>query len=390
MSKWWEQDKFLSPSREDWIECWIQRVFALNTLNHNIPSIQRRYWNGHIDEENLEIFHQFFINELNAKLVIYETISNSHVWQYVWEKGFINFTFDISTSGKSNSGSLNLYTNSERDLDAIEKICDEHFKNLFDDEPGTIYVLGLGANGLRLFELGYAGIAFEKENYDSAISDDFDYIVEELESETPTGRLVLLGGPPGTGKTYFLRGLVNQVKKAIFVFIPAQMVSQLSDPSFIPTLLETAEQEEDGTIILIVEDADSILVERKADNMGSISALLNFTSGLLGDMIDIRVIATTNARRMEIDEAIMRDGRLSKHVTIKDITPEHAQKVFTRLTGKDNLVYDGSPRLGQVYKTAREHGWVPPKIDKKIDRIKESRAVAKKYRIASWKDILEV
>jgi hypothetical protein len=379
-NKWWDDNECIRTCvslHEDKIGLWFERVSILNVLKENKSSLQERYWGGNV-EDDLKVFHKFFTNKLKATLIKYNISGNSHYWYYAWESGYALFQYELSTSNNGNPGSISLQTSSEDDVDIVEELCEKFFKKRNNDEPGTVHILGETENGLRLFELGYAGVSFEKENYEEGVASSFDYVIEELESSAPSGRLTLLGGIPGSGKTYFLRGLVNQVKNAIFVFVPAQMVELLSNPSFIPTLLQTAEEEDGGTIILIIEDADSILITRGSDNMSSINALLNLTSGLLGDMIDIRVIATTNAKKLDIDEAIMRSGRLSQHISINDISEEKAQEIFIRLIGKEEK-YEGKPRLSDIYKKAREYGW-KPQSKKKRDRTKESKAIQRKYR----------
>jgi hypothetical protein len=53
-------------------------------------------------------------------------------------------------------------------------------------------------------------------------------------------------------------------------------------------------------ILFIIEDADDCLVPRGSGNVSTISSLLNYTDGIFGSMLDLRIIATTNAEKMEI------------------------------------------------------------------------------------------
>jgi SpoVK/Ycf46/Vps4 family AAA+-type ATPase len=111
---------------------------------------------------------------------------------------------------------------------------------------------------------------------------------------------------------------------------------------------------------LILEDADNILTPRGKDNLSLISTLLNMTSGILGSMLDIRAVATTNSPTKDIDPALMRPGRLSSHVTVGELDKEKAASVFKRLTGKAKT-FSGQVSLAEVYRLAREAGWEPPK-----------------------------
>lgn len=175
--------------------------------------------------------------------------------------------------------------------------------------------------------------------------------------------LFVLGDFTVTHNTFFVRSLVSQVPEAFFVVIPPAMVKNLGDPSIVPTLLDLKsdysrsdeiEERTHGPVVLIVEDADECLVHREADNMSSISSILNFTSGILGDLLDIRIIATTNAKKTEFDEALVRSGRISSFVHIDKLSRQEAIRVYRRIMGDDTLDYDGGTLLADIYSLAKE------------------------------------
>lgn len=61
--------------------------------------------------------------------------------------------------------------------------------------------------------------------------DDFPEIHEELigtlQEKDSTG-ITLLHGPPGTGKTYYLRYLINEIKDKSLIYVPPDMVKVIS------------------------------------------------------------------------------------------------------------------------------------------------------------------
>lgn len=126
-----------------------------------------------------------------------------------------------------------------------------------------------------------------------------------------------------------------------------------------------------GPIVLILEDADQCLVPRAADNISSISSLLNLSDGILGSLLDIRIIATTNAKQEKMDQAILRDGRLSKRIEVNALEYDQANHIFQRLTQSKNALPMKDQRsemypkqnskytLAEIYKLARSHGWQP-------------------------------
>lgn len=167
--------------------------------------------------------------------------------------------------------------------------------------------------------------------------------------------------------TFIIRGMISEVEDAMFVLVPPNMLDSLSSPSLIPALIEFKNNESSGPIVFVLEDSDNVLVPRGKENMSLISTLLNMSSGMLGSLLDIRVVATTNSPKRDIDPALMRDGRLSTHVTVGNLNPDHANRLLKKLTGKNKNVFDSDVPLAKVYKAARSLGWKPGATEGMVD-----------------------
>ena len=167
-----------------------------------------------------------------------------------------------------------------------------------------------------------------------------------------------MDGIPGTGKSYYIRGLIAE-SNALFVFIPASLSGTMTGPEIVPVLLQY--RDEPVPIVLIMEDADANLVTRQIDNVSKLSELLNMSDGLFGDLADIRIIATTNAKKPDIDEAVLRPGRLMHHLTFSPLCSDMTKEIYTRLVEKDieDLKENTQYTLAEVYKMARQEGWRP-------------------------------
>lgn len=224
---------------------------------------------------------------------------------------------------------------------------------------GHVKMLATGHSGsYHLMDVGAVNSPLVRENYTQDIVEGFDFIKEELAREDPAGRLALLDGNPGTGKSFFIRGLITDCK-GFFVMIPSTLVGNLSGPDLLPCLLNSR-FEADGPIVLILEDADASLVRREKGNFNQLSDLLNLGDGLLGELADIRILATTNAKSIEIDPAVLRPGRLAKHLEFRDLESDHADQVYKNLTGKARSK-KGKATLAEIYRSARGDGWAPAK-----------------------------
>jgi energy-coupling factor transporter ATP-binding protein EcfA2 len=242
------------------------------------------------------------------------------------------------------------------------------------EKKGYVFAIVRAGQNLKLHQIGFAGVPLERSNYSEQVATDYDYIVKDLRSATPSGRIVILDGPPGSGKTYLTRSLLLDVPNASFVLVPPAMVNSLGGPELLPLLVRNkADMATDGPIILVLEDADSCLAPRAADNMSYISALLNLGDGIFGSVCDIRIIATTNVKRTEMDEAILRPGRLSRRINVEELDYERANQIHQRLISlpleqpkKEEDRFSIKPlknktswTLAEVYASARTKGWEP-------------------------------
>lgn len=233
----------------------------------------------------------------------------------------------------------------------------------------NIHMVTCSPSGWEMTHMGAGGKSLIRENYEKDVLASFDYITEAFSSPDPMGRLVILHGEPGTGKTFFIRGLLNSVKGTKSLLIPARHAVKLEDPELLTMLIEennrvrTSEDFEEKMkrganepkkatpLLLIIEDADQILTNRDQGNTSSISSLLNMTDGIFGSLVDIRIIATTNAKTVDIDSALLRPGRLLEKIGIGALKIDTANKVYKRLTDKTGG-YTKSITLSEIYADA--------------------------------------
>ena len=73
------------------------------------------------------------------------------------------------------------------------------------------------------------------------------------------------------------------------------------------------------------------------------------TSGLLGDSLNLRVIATTNMKKTEIDSALMRPGRLFDLIEFQELEYDQAQELYISLGGEGKYPKDAERTLASIY-----------------------------------------
>jgi ATP-dependent 26S proteasome regulatory subunit len=232
---------------------------------------------------------------------------------------------------------------------------------LTHDNPkeGFVYALAKSQFGYGLTRVGAAGSPLERGNYAPEVLASYDHIVADLKAESPCGRLIVMAGEPGGGKTYMVRSLLSDIPKAAFVIVPSHLVKELGSPELLPALANARHDGLNGPMALIIEDADKVLVQREAGDMAAISSLLNMGDGILGSVLDVRIIATTNASELQMDSATRRPGRMCRYMNVGAVQPQQAESILHRLTGKYQRPVKAQT-LAQIYSFARELGWTPP------------------------------
>ncbi len=260
------------------------------------------------------------------------------------------------------STTLSIMTTNKNDLDKLHKLAIANTVPI--SKVGKVFAIATIDRELTITSLGIAGIPLEKGNYSSKVNEDYEGAIADFNSNTPSGCMTILNGEPGTGKTYLVRAMLMDVPAATFLLIPPTMIPDLSGPNLISLLLENRHSfSSGGPTILVLEDADYCLAPRKSDNMSAISAILNMGDGIFGSLFDIRILATTNAETQEIDPAILRAGRLSRRIDVNKLTAEEATIALNRILPGKKLKVNKSTIIAEVYKMARDNGWVPPQAE---------------------------
>lgn len=191
------------------------------------------------------------------------------------------------------------------------------------------YMLTRSDSGYELTAIKSKPCPLIRGNYEPPVVEAIDHVLEEMNSQDPCGRLVILEGQPGTGKTYLVRGLVNETKDATMIVFPPNLLREFSGPGVVTAFLNFRARSS-GPMVLVLEDGDECLATRQLDNAASISELLSLGDGILGSALDIRLIITTNVKKMDFDPAALRTGRLCRLITVDKLSIPTVQKIFER------------------------------------------------------------
>jgi hypothetical protein len=191
-------------------------------------------------------------------------------------------------------------------------------------EPNEINIISMSKHGLELKPLEINATELDIEKF---YNDDFEkvdrLIKERLLKENDKG-IILLHGLPGTGKTTYLRHIVGCLHKKV-LFVSPSVASDLMNPEFIDLLIKNPNS------VLVIEDAENIIMDRKYSSKSSVSNLLNLSDGLLSDCLNVQVICTFNNAIEMVDSALMLKGRLIAKYEFGKLEVEKAQLLSNHL-----------------------------------------------------------
>ena len=222
-------------------------------------------------------------------------------------------------------------------------------------KPQEINLITRGFEGLELTKVD---VKRTKLDLDLFYEDDFKEvhttILKRLNRKEDKG-IVLLHGIPGTGKTTYLRYLVGKIKKRV-LFVPPDIAANIVNPELVRLLIDNP------NCVLIIEDAENIIMQRQVGADSAVSNLLNISDGLLSDFLNVQVICTFNSNLSLVDSALMRKGRLIAKYEFGKLSTAKAQKLsddagFTRtvqapmsvaeIMNQDEKTYEQErPRIG--------------------------------------------
>jgi len=221
----------------------------------------------------------------------------------------------------------------EIDAETLERlqVTENDFKEALKGiEPSALREVFVEVPDITWEDVG--GLEGTKERLRETIQWPLEYpeVFEQMDMQAAKG--VLMYGPPGTGKTLLAKAIANESQSNFISIKGPELLNKYVGESEkgIREVFEKARS--NAPTVVFFDEIDSIAGERGQRTGDSgvsermVSQLLTELDGL-EELEDVVVIATTNRPDL-IDKALLRPGRLDRHVHVPVPDEEGRRKIF--------------------------------------------------------------
>lgn len=170
-----------------------------------------------------------------------------------------------------------------------------------------------------------------------------DYYDRYMDS---SANILLLIGPPGTGKTTFIRGLLAHRNASAIVTYDSAI---LDKDGFFARFIE------DDAEVMVLEDSDAFLKSR-SDGNTMMHRFLNVGDGLVTTKGKKMIFSTNLPSIRDIDSALVRPGRCFDIVTFGELNKQEAKALAEKLgvtLTEDKKTYSLAEIFNQQSETAK-------------------------------------
>jgi hypothetical protein len=178
-----------------------------------------------------------------------------------------------------------------------------------------------------------------------------EYYDEYMES---SANILLLIGPPGTGKTTFIRGLLAHTNSSAIVSYDSNI---LDKDGFFARFIE------DDANIMVLEDSDNFLRSR-SDGNNMMHRFLNVGDGLVTTKGKKMIFSTNLPSIRDIDSALIRPGRCFDIAHFDVLVESEAKTLANKLGVNLPACEDGKYSIAEIFNQQKQSTVKP--TDRKV------------------------
>jgi hypothetical protein len=272
---------------------------------------ERRFSNG---RSTFAKKNQYFKNDSGFEEWTKKLAEDGYLVMYYWgssgilhkDDNYIEFNRDSNLTGITFFGDYEWIETAEKEIENYMEKCMFHMKWVYNID-GSSTTIPIKHDKLPVSEMYpfLKGKSLE-EYYDDYINSD--------------ANTLLLIGPPGTGKTSFIKGMLSHVEESATVSYNAQV---LNNDGFFVDFIRSS------TKFLIMEDCDAFLSSR-SDGNDMMHKFLNLSDGLVTVKGKKMIFSTNLPSIRDVDEALLRPGRCFDVINFDKLNADEATILATK------------------------------------------------------------
>lgn len=200
---------------------------------------------------------------------------------------------------------------------------------------------------LKDIELNY----HSKYPISELFNDDFinvDKRINKWIADSNNNGIVILHGSPGTGKSSYIKSLIDKYRQSSFIYVTKEVFNTLVSTSIYDLVRAFT-----GSII-IFEDCESLVQSRDKFGNNLLSTILNMSDGILSSCKVCKFIVTFNSPLKDIDPALLRKGRCFIKYEFKKLERDKCVKLLEKLNKVGDIPIDGAT-LGEIFNYDEEN-----------------------------------
>lgn len=261
-------------------------------------------------------------NVLHSALNDAKSGSNYHVVNIEDDEVLVSVNYyenatDIYVASKSAAFSL------EYGRKLVDQFCQEPPEQTARRVPTDFWYLGSEGPTRTRRNLEVSPWSEISRNYSQNVIDKLDELIKlKAAPDAGRGRIIILHGEAGTGKTNAIRALSSEWRDWALPAVVLDPDVMLQSPGY---MIEIASREEQGkTPLIVLEDSGELASTQSRGQM--MSRLLNMADGLATQWTKAMFLVTTNEAIGDLGAAITRPGRCLAAIEVGALTAEESGK----------------------------------------------------------------
>lgn len=268
--------------------------------------------------------------------VLFDRVKNEGARVWSEPNNPTRFLFELQESeifGICDSTEVQVY--SKRDItycfDWANKFCSDIAIGYGNNSKVELHLLSLVTGQLSIDSIHIAPEDFGDVRTDLYPTIDIIELYHQFVNSKEN--ILILHGPPGTGKTSFIRYLMKHINTH-----NSDAIAYVKDKECIssPQLWNNLQKEKYSNLIL--DDADELLEPRQSTINEGLAQLLSFSDGVIRN--NTKIIITTNQNIKEIDEALIRPGRCFDFLILEPMKYNYAKDIWVNALGNTEETFN--------------------------------------------------